>query len=215
MPDESAIRTMTRDEIDLALEWAAAEGWNPGWHDAAAFHAADPEGFLIGHERGEPVALISAVRYGGSFGFIGFYIVRPDRRARVPEKAAVVRLSKDGSTATFDPADGFVDFPGGAKKFTIRQDPRGGGYWSLASIVPDRHAGAGRPAGIRNTLALVHGKDLRTWEIRGILLYHRTSRGTAPSMSTGISTATTWSPSAAPRGKIRKAVPATTTTRTS
>ena len=98
-------------------------------------------------------------------------ILRVDN-SRLPEKAAVVRLSKDGSAATFDPAKDFIDFPGGAKKFTIRQDPRGGGYWSLASIVPDRHAGAGKPAGIRNTLALVHSKDLRTWEIRSVLLYH-------------------------------------------
>lgn len=82
MSNESSIRPMTRDEIDLAVEWAAAEGWNPGWHDATAFHAADPEGFLISLEHGEPTAVISAVRYGESFGFIGFYIVRPDRRGR-------------------------------------------------------------------------------------------------------------------------------------
>jgi hypothetical protein len=92
--------------------------------------------------------------------------------SRVPEKAAVVRISKDGTTATFDPARDFTDFPGGAKKFTIRQDPRGGGYWSLASIVPGRHAADGKPAGIRNTLALVHSKDLRSWDIRSVLLYH-------------------------------------------
>ena len=30
-----AIRTMTLPEIGLALEWAAAEGWNPGLADAA------------------------------------------------------------------------------------------------------------------------------------------------------------------------------------
>lgn len=33
------IRTMTRQEIDLAVEWAAREGWNPGPSDANAFHA--------------------------------------------------------------------------------------------------------------------------------------------------------------------------------
>ena len=89
-----------------------------------------------------------------------------------PEKAAIVRMSGDGSTATFDPSRDFVDFPGGAKKFTIRKDPQGAGYWSLASIIPERHAADGRPGGIRNTLALVHSTDLRSWEIRSILLYH-------------------------------------------
>ena len=78
--DRYVIRSMTRPEFDLALDWAAAEGWNPGLHDAAAFHAADPEGFLIGLLDGQPVAMISAVRYGS--GFIGFYIVRPNFRGQ-------------------------------------------------------------------------------------------------------------------------------------
>lgn len=75
-----AIRTMPRDGIDVAVEWAAREGWNPGLGDADAFFAADPEGFLVGELDGEPVATISAVKYGRSFGFMGFYIVRPDCR---------------------------------------------------------------------------------------------------------------------------------------
>lgn len=76
------IRSMTRAEVDLAIDWAAAEGWNPGLTDAAPFHAADPDGFLVGTLAGEPVAMISAVRYGASFGFIGLYIARPDRRGQ-------------------------------------------------------------------------------------------------------------------------------------
>ena len=79
--DLYVIRSMTRPEFDLALDWAAAEGWNPGLHDAAAFHAADPEGFLIGLLDGQPVAMISAVRHGQDFGFIGFYIVKPGWRS--------------------------------------------------------------------------------------------------------------------------------------
>ena len=76
------IRPMTRPEIDLAVDWAAAEGWNPGLHDAGSFFAADPEGFLVGLLDGEPVATISAVRYGSGFGFVGFYIVRPSHRGQ-------------------------------------------------------------------------------------------------------------------------------------
>jgi hypothetical protein len=76
------IRPMSRAELDLAVEWAAAEGWNPGLGDADCFHAADPDGFLMGFRGGEPVAGISVVRYEGGFAFLGFYIVRPEFRAR-------------------------------------------------------------------------------------------------------------------------------------
>jgi ribosomal protein S18 acetylase RimI-like enzyme len=77
------IRRMTLPEVqDIAVEWAAAEGWNPGLGDAACFYAADPDGFLAGWLDGQPVACISAVRYPPDFGFIGFYIVRPGYRGQ-------------------------------------------------------------------------------------------------------------------------------------
>jgi GNAT superfamily N-acetyltransferase len=82
-----SIRTMTWDELPMALDWAAQEGWNPGLHDAAPFLAADPGGFLMGTIDGVPVAVISAVHYGDDFGFLGFYIVRPDQRGRGYGKA--------------------------------------------------------------------------------------------------------------------------------
>lgn len=74
------LRTMSRLDMDLAFEWAAAEGWNPGLHDAACFYAADPNGFLIGLLGDEPVATLSAVKYGDSFSFLGFYMVAPSHR---------------------------------------------------------------------------------------------------------------------------------------
>jgi len=73
---------MSRDEINIAIDWAASEGWNPGLYDADCFYAADPEGFLVGELNNEPVATISAVKYGETFGFIGFYIVKPDCRGQ-------------------------------------------------------------------------------------------------------------------------------------
>ncbi len=76
------IRTLRRADLDLAIEWAAREGWNPGIRDAACFHAADPEGFLVASLGDEPVAVISAVRYGEAFGFVGFYIVAPGFRGQ-------------------------------------------------------------------------------------------------------------------------------------
>src|SRR6188472_1428900 len=76
------IRTMTESEVALAIDWAAAEGWNPGWHDAQCFRAADPDGFLVGLLGDEPIATISVVRYGTAFGFLGLYIVKPEHRGR-------------------------------------------------------------------------------------------------------------------------------------
>jgi hypothetical protein len=76
------IRTMTRQEINIAIDWAAEEGWNPGLHDADCFYAADPGGFLVGLLGDEPIATISVVKFGNSFGFLGFYIVKPEYRGK-------------------------------------------------------------------------------------------------------------------------------------
>src|SRR5262245_50604652 len=76
------IRTMRPDEIPLAVDWAAREGWNPGVADAACFATVDPDGFLVGELDGAPAATISCVNYDTRFAFLGFYIVRPDLRGR-------------------------------------------------------------------------------------------------------------------------------------
>lgn len=76
------IKTMARKEIEMAIEWAAQEGWNPGRHDAACYFAADPNGFLMGLLGDESIATISAVKYGESFGFLGLYMVKPEYRGK-------------------------------------------------------------------------------------------------------------------------------------
>jgi GNAT superfamily N-acetyltransferase len=76
------IRSMRSDEISIAVDWAAAEGWNPGLADAACFAMVDPDGFLIGELDGAPAATISCVNYCASFAFVGLYIVREDVRGR-------------------------------------------------------------------------------------------------------------------------------------
>lgn len=79
MPDCS-IRAMRGDEVELAIELAAREGWNPGLHDARSFFEADPDGFLIAEVDGRLAGCLSAVSYDGRFGFIGLYIVVPQWR---------------------------------------------------------------------------------------------------------------------------------------
>lgn len=93
--------------------------------------------------------------------------------SKLPEKAAIVRATEP-ATITFDPEKDFIDFPGGAKKFSVRKDPKGDGYWSLASIVPANTVLPHKikPDRIRNTVALVHSKNLRDWEVRCVLLSH-------------------------------------------
>ncbi len=76
------IRVMRPDEIALAADWAAAEGWNPGLADAACFATVDPGGFFIGEVGGAPAASVSCVNYDERFAFLGFYIVRGDLRGR-------------------------------------------------------------------------------------------------------------------------------------
>jgi GNAT superfamily N-acetyltransferase len=76
------IRAMRPDEISIAVDWAAAEGWNPGLRDAPCFSLVDPDGFLIGELDSAPAATISCVNYSTSFAFLGFYIVREDLRGR-------------------------------------------------------------------------------------------------------------------------------------
>lgn len=76
------VRRMTETDLALALDWAAAEGWNPGLHDAHCFYAADPHGFFLGEFDGVPIGCVSAVRYGSGFGFLGLYIVKAEYRGR-------------------------------------------------------------------------------------------------------------------------------------
>jgi ribosomal protein S18 acetylase RimI-like enzyme len=83
MRDKSfAVRKMAEPDLALALEWAAAEGWNPGLHDPHCFYAADPQGFFVGERDGVPIGCVSAVRYGSGFGFLGLYIVKAEHRGR-------------------------------------------------------------------------------------------------------------------------------------
>ncbi len=82
MSETMQVRNVAAHEMHLLADWAAAEGWNPGLYDAECFFAADPQGFFVGEFADTPVGCISAVAYGKEFGFIGFYIVRPEFRGK-------------------------------------------------------------------------------------------------------------------------------------
>jgi GNAT superfamily N-acetyltransferase len=73
---------MTRPEVDIAIDWAAKEGWNPGVYDADCFYVTDPKGFFIGLLGDKPVSCISAVAYNEHFGFMGFYLVKQEYRGK-------------------------------------------------------------------------------------------------------------------------------------
>ncbi|WP_329113644.1 GNAT family N-acetyltransferase [Streptomyces sp. NBC_01465] len=79
---ELDITRATLDEWPAIVEWAAAEGWNPGRGDSESFFAQDPEGFFVGRTGGEPVSAISVVNYSPDYAFLGFYLVHPDHRGR-------------------------------------------------------------------------------------------------------------------------------------
>lgn len=71
---------MNRDELDTAIEWAALEGWNPGLNDALPFYETDPEGYIALEHQGEMIGCGSIVSYSGQFGFMGFFIIKPEYR---------------------------------------------------------------------------------------------------------------------------------------
>ncbi|MBO6560997.1 MAG: GNAT family N-acetyltransferase [Nisaea sp.] len=82
MGDNYVMRPMTAADIDDAVAWAAAEGWNPGERDAQCFASVDPAGFIGGFLDGRMIASISVVNYDDAFSFLGFYIVQPEHRGK-------------------------------------------------------------------------------------------------------------------------------------
>ncbi|GJL84103.1 MAG: acetyltransferase [marine bacterium B5-7] len=82
MNKDFKIRRMRADELQIAINWAAQEGWNPGIHDAETFYQADNNGFFIGEIGNQAVSVGSAVAYDDQFAFCGLYIVHPEYRGQ-------------------------------------------------------------------------------------------------------------------------------------
>lgn len=97
----------------------------------------------------------------------------------VEEVATRLKIEDEGKTLTFDPASGYVPFPGSKAKFTIRRDPQTGKYLSLVNNLADadvlRQMASGdlkaqghrgkHPMRQRNTLSLSVSDDLWNWRI--------------------------------------------------
>ena len=81
------------------------------------------------------------------------------------DKAAVIKVHHDYNHISFDLETGFIPFPGGATKFTIRRDEITDTYWTLSngninSSFPTR----------RSILSLYKSQDLLSWDHIAILL---------------------------------------------
>ncbi len=76
------VRTMTKQDLQGVIGWAAQEGWDPGLYEVGALHAADPTGYRLLEINNEPVASLGCIRYSKQFAFLGLYIVKPSHRGQ-------------------------------------------------------------------------------------------------------------------------------------
>lgn len=90
--------------------------------------------------------------------------------------AALTNVSEDGTKISFNPKTGFIDLPGGCKKFSIRYDSVSKRYWSLANYAPIAEKEKAKSMNhtlerTRNTLVLISSEDLIHWKKHFTVLY--------------------------------------------
>jgi hypothetical protein len=81
------------------------------------------------------------------------------------DKAATVKVSEDGKRISFDFETGFIQFPGGMTKFTIRRDSTTKLYLTLSNNNTDPNWSSQR-----NILSLHISEDLIHWHHKKRLL---------------------------------------------
>ena len=79
--EELQFQKLDLDGVKTLVGWAEEEGWNPGPQDANIYFATDPDGFYGYFHEGKLIAGGSIVSYNGEFGFMGFFIVKPELRS--------------------------------------------------------------------------------------------------------------------------------------
>lgn len=164
--------------VDRGRIWRAFEYHPPGaWGGFQAFVASAPENSDLLNPSNW--SFTSRLHYPpdatpGKTWLEGNAVVGPKHQIldilRVDniEKAAIVAVSHGAMHFS-----ALIDFPGGAKKFTIRYDRQSRRYWTLSNpAMPDEPLAATNPAAVRNTLALMSSADLRHWRIERIVLSH-------------------------------------------
>ena len=160
----------TMEDVDGAEHWGA-------WFEA--FMMSVPvEADLLNADNwilSNRVKVDTSWKNGKFKGFLeGNAVVLPDgqvadvlRAELLPhgETAAVIRISDDGQTASFDPQTDFVPFPGGNVKFTVRYDDESEKYWTISNWVAPGYSVH------REYMALSCSSDFKTWEIKSIVMF--------------------------------------------
>lgn len=135
---------LKKEQLYKVVEWAAAEGWNPGLNDTEVLWNTDPDGYYGVIKEEELIASGSVVKYNDEYGFMGFFIVKPEYRSNglgreLWNKRKKILLSRLKAGATIG-MDGVVDmqefytvggfklayrdirFEGTGKEFTISEN---------------------------------------------------------------------------------------------
>lgn len=95
-------------------------------------------------------------------------LLRVDVQRMQTEYAAIVRISRNGKRATFNPDADFVEFQGGSKKFSVRYDSVSKLYIKVNNIVLPKYRKKVVQC-VRNTLAISSSPDLRHWTIHKVV----------------------------------------------
>ena len=82
MGQSITIRPLEPRDIPFVTSLARAEGFAPGVGDVAIYRSTDRQGLWVGWLGDEPVGCIAGVRYNAAYGFIGLFLVKPERRGR-------------------------------------------------------------------------------------------------------------------------------------
>lgn len=80
LPEGHILAPMTDAEVAVLRSWAAAEGWNPGLLDISIARAVDPDAFIALRDGDELIGGGAILRLAPQLGFMGLFIMRPDRR---------------------------------------------------------------------------------------------------------------------------------------